>query len=112
MTTSSPPLRHSPLRHALLQQIAATARTERRWTRRRNPRKTDPASGLPDHLYTAGTPDDRPSSVLQRAVRQLDQHGLLTATPSLDNNEGVDLSPAGQHELTAWTRKFGEPGQP
>jgi hypothetical protein len=111
MTTNSP-LRHSPLRHALLQQIAATAHTERRWTRRRNPRKTDPASGLPDHLYTAGTPDDRPSSVLQRAVRQLDQHGLLAATPGHDGHEHLSLSPAGDRELSAWTREFGEPGKP
>ncbi|WP_410570612.1 hypothetical protein [Amycolatopsis sp. cmx-4-61] len=100
------------LRHALLYQVATTADTERRWTRRRNPRKTDPASGLPDHLYTVEAPGHEPSPIHQRTVRQLDLHGLLSAVPTADEREILSLSPEGERLLGAWTREFGEPDTP
>jgi hypothetical protein len=105
-------LGHSRLRHALLHHVGATADTERRWTRRRNPRKSDPASGRPDHLYSVETPGHQPSSIHQRTVRQLDLHGLLAATPATDERQNLSLSAEGQRQLGAWTREFGEPDTP
>ena len=107
------PLRRSVQRHTLLlNQIHAHANTPRRWTRTRNPRKTDPASGLPNFLYTVADPQHRPSLTLQHAVRELDRQGLLTATPAADDTETLDLSELGTRTLTAWTATAGIPSQP
>ncbi len=105
-------LGHSRPRHALLHQVGATADTERRWIRRRNPRKTDPESGLPDHLYSIDAPGHQPSPIHQRTMRQLDLHGLLNAAPGADEREKLSLSPEGQRVLSAWTDEFGKPDTP
>jgi len=104
------PLNYTPARHALLHQIATTTGTPSGWTRTPNPRKTDPTSGLPDHLYD--TPDNgRPNAQLQRAVRQLDQHGLLGPEPT-DGPDNLDTSPLGAQVLKDWTEKHGTPTDP
>jgi hypothetical protein len=105
-------LGHSRFRHALPRRVDATADTERRWTRRRNLRKTDPESGLPDHLYSIDTPGHQPSPIHQRTMRQLDLHGLLAAAPGADEREKLSLSSEGQRALSAWTEEFGEPDTP
>lgn len=103
------PLRHSAQRHTLLHQIHAYANTSRRWTRTRNPRKADPGSGLPDFLYTVADPAHRPSPPLQRAVRELDQHGLLSTSTADADHQDLDVSAVGAQTLAAWNATFGEP---
>jgi hypothetical protein len=103
------PLRHSAQRHTLLHQIDAHADTPRRWIRIRNPRKTNPDSGLPDYLYNVADPDHRPGPPEQRAVRELDRHGLLHATPTSAGHEDLDVSTTGSRLLAAWKASFGDP---
>jgi hypothetical protein len=106
--TETTPLRHSAQRHTLLHQIHANADTPLRWIRTRNPRKTDPNSGLPDHLYDIADPGHHPSPPVQRAVRELDRHGLLHATP-VGDHEDLDVSAAGTRTLAEWKTAHGDP---
>jgi len=99
------PLNYTPQRHALLHEVHTTSG----WTRTRNPKKTDPASGLPDHLYTTHDPDNHPNSMLQRAVRQLDLNGLLGPEPTAAGPDDLTTSDLGARVLAAWNEQHGIP---
>jgi len=110
MPTQSP-LNYTPARHALLHQIATTTGTPSGWTRTPNPRKTDPTSGLPDHLYTTRDTDNPPTSMNQRATRQLDLNGLLGPEPT-GGTDDLTTSTLGARALADWTEKHGTPTDP